>query len=158
MTNDKYTVMLDYLRQCPAMQGVLGFQTVDAQDGSLRVLTTGADAEYRRTYIDGSVLRRFDFTIEFYRTMSYVPYVEGTPEPIENIQDILDVQELIDWIDDQKSAQNFPEFGAGYVVDSITPMNDQPNLAWLDAVNYDPPLAKYTVNIRVEYMDYTRAI
>jgi len=155
---DKYKTMIEWLRGCDLMDTVLGFQTVDAQDGAIRVLTIGSDAEGRRTYIDGSVLRRFDFTIEIYKSLSDVPVGSDLSLSNQNIDQILDVQGLIDWIDDQRSSGNVPNFGNGYTVESVTSLNDQPNMAWLDAVNYDPPLAKYTVTIRVEYIDFTRAI
>ena len=70
---------------------------------------------------------------------------------------MLDVQELISWLDEQRYEGNAPDFGDQCVVDDVKSMNNEPVLAWVDA-QQAPPIAKYTVTVRVEYIDYTNSI
>ena len=74
-----------------------------------------------------------------------------------NVEDMLDVQGVIDWVEEQNDLRNFPDFGIECVVDSIQPSTDNPNLDGVDT-SLTPALAKYSITIQVNYLDNTKAI
>ena len=154
----RYEAMLGYLKQCPAMLGVINFQAADGQSDTIQVLTEAADAQNDRRFIDGSVEKRFDFTVAFYKPVTHAAYVLDRGSANINLEGLLDVQALIDWLDEQNAAQNYPDFGGKMRIDSVKSLNNEPVLAWIDSAHYSPPMAKYTVTVRVEYVDYTYAI
>ena len=153
---DKYTAMVDWLRGCPAMAGVLNFQAGKAKADTMQITTEGGDVQQSRKYIDGSEERSFNFVVAFYKPVLGNPYRPNTEN--HNITALLDVRALMDWIREQEQAHNYPAFPDGCVVDTVQTTHDEPVLAWVDTVNYSPPVAKYTVTIRATYMDYSRTI
>jgi hypothetical protein len=150
--------MLAYLSECPEMQGVLNFQAAEAGSGVIQVLTEGGEAQNNRKFIDGSVEKRFDFTVAFYKPVIHAGYIVDKGEANLNLEGILNVHALIDWLEEQNAERNFPDFGEDKQIDSVRSMNNEPTLAWIDGAHYSPPMAKYTVTVRVEYIDYSRAI
>lgn len=155
---NRYEAMLAYLAKCPAMDGVFGFQAGNAGSDAVQVLTEAGDAQNNRAFIDGSVEKRFDFTVAFYKPVSHAGYVVDKGVSNLNLESILDVQELIDWLEEQNALQNYPDFGEKKQIDSVRSVNNEPMLAWIDGEHYSPPMAKYTVTVRVEYLDRTNAI
>lgn len=155
---NRYEAMLAYLAGCPAMEGVFSFQAGNAGSDTIQVLTEAGDAQNNRTFIDGSVEKRFDFTVAFYKPVNHTGYVLDMGTANLNLEGILDVQQLIDWLDAQNAARNYPDFGEKKQIDSVRSMNNEPMLAWIDGEHYSPPIAKYTVTVRVEYIDYTNAL
>ena len=155
---NRYEAMLVYLSRCPAMQGVFSFQAGQARSDTVQVLLEAGDAQNNRPFIDGSVEKRFDFTVAFYKPVNHTGYMPDKGAGNLNLEGILDVQQLIDWLSAQNAARNYPDFGEKKQIDSVRSLNNEPVLAWLDGEHYNPPLAKYTVTVRVEYIDYTNAI
>ena len=115
---NKYKAMLEYLKKCPAMQGVLNFQAAKAAGNGIQVLTEAGEAQNNRTFIDGSVEKRFDFTVAFNKPVSYAEYAINKGAGNINLEGILDVQRLIDWLEEQNTERNFPEFGERLQVES----------------------------------------
>lgn len=154
----RYESTLRYLKTCPAMQGVLNFQAAEAGSDVIQVLTEGGDAQNNRSFIDGSVEKRFDFTVAFYKPVNHAGYVIDRGSANLNLEGLLDVQALIDWLGEQNTLRNYPDFGEKMQVDRVSSLNNEPVLAWIDGDHYSPPMAKYTVTVRVEYIDYSNAI
>ena len=154
----RYERMLEYLAQCPAMSGVFGFQAAKADGDTVQITTEGGDAQANRKFIDGSVEKHFDFTVAFFKPVIAAPYLLSAGTDNANLEGVLDVQALIDWLDTQNAARNFPDFGEKCQVDSVKSMSNEPMLAWIDGEHYSPPIAKYTVTVRAEYIDYTYAL
>lgn len=155
---NRYEAMLAWLAGCPAMEGVFSFQAGRAESDSIQVLTEAGDSQNNRSFIDGSIEKRFDFVVAFYKAVNHTGYVLDRGSANLNLEGILDVQELIDWLDAQNAARNYPDFGEKKQIDSVRSVNNEPMLAWIDGEHYSPPVAKYTVTVRVEYTDYTNAI
>lgn len=146
--------MLTWLSGCPALGSVFAFQAGMAGDGTTTITTEYAQGR-GRAFIDGSYERTFDLVIAFYKSLIAGPYVAAQGTANKNLGDIVDAQSMIDWIDAQTT---MPNFGAKCAVDRVYALTDEPVLAWIDSEQYEPPLAKYTITVRVEYIDYTRAI
>ena len=92
-----------------------------------------------------------------FRSISYLPIVIGTGYSNENVEDMLDVQGIIDWIEEQNDARNFPNFGTDFIIDSIRTGTENPNLNGIDT-NSAPALAKYSISVIINYLDNTKAL
>ena len=158
MSVDKNQVIIDYLMDCPQIQdSKLFFNYINAKNNSVQLITSGNDRIVHATYIDGSVLKRYTFNLIIFKSVTYNAIVKQVGYPDENIDDMLDVQGIIDWIDTQNDERNYPDFGEDCVIESISALTDNPEL---DGVNDDisPALAQYSISIRVEYLDNSKVI
>lgn len=159
---DKNQAVIDYLLTCPQIQAnPLYFNFLNAKDGNKQLITSGNDKTMNKPYIDGSVLKRYTFTIIDYRSLTYDAIVKplGTSEDYanENVEEAFDVQGVIDWISEQNDLRNFPNFGDTCEVDEIKTLTENPNLNGVDT-SITPALAKYSMSIQVDYIDKSKVI
>ena len=155
---DKNQAVIDFLLQCPAIaESPLFFNFVNAQTDNKQIITQSNDVSLNRVYVDGSVLRRYTFTIIDFRSVVYQPIPKIAGYVSENVEELLDVQGIIDWINEQVDHLNFPDFGDQCIVDDMRPTTDNPNLNGVDT-NSAPALAKYSISIQIDYLDLSKAI
>lgn len=154
---DKNQAIIDYLLQCPSIQNSpLYFNFIQAKNDNKQIVTVANDKLMDRTYIDGSVQKRYTFSIIDYKSIAYDAVVKQEGYTNENVDDILQVQEIINWIDEQEALRNYPNFGEECVIDDIRALSSNPNLNGVDT-NASPSLAKYSISIQVDYVDYSNA-
>lgn len=155
---DKNTAIINYLIQCPAIQdSPLYFNFVHGNEDDKQIITTSNEKTIDRPYIDGSILKRFTFTIIDFKSIAYRAVVKDDIHPDENVEDLLQVQDIIDWIEEQNDEQNFPDFGEDCVIEEIKTTANNPNLNGIDS-NVSPALAKYSISIQVNYIDYSKVL
>lgn len=155
---DKSQAVIDYLGNCPQISSnPLFFNFSEAKDNNKQLVIVPVDRIINRPYIDGSVLKRFTFTIYDYRSITYQALAKVQGYPNENVEELLDVQGIIDWIDEQNDAGNFPDFGTDCIIDSISVSTNTPALSAVD-VSLTPALAKYSITIMVDYLDRSKCI
>jgi len=157
---DLNQAVIDYLITCPIFKNnPLFFNAIEAKDENKQIVTTANNKKLQKPYIDGSVLKRFTFTIIDFRSITYQPIVKipGDAYKNENVQDMLDVQSIIDWIDEQQELCNFPDFGENCIVESIKALSENPNLNGIDTSS-TPSLAKYSISIQIDYIDNSKTI
>lgn len=154
---DKNQAIIDYLIQCPAIQNnPLFFNFIQAKNDNKQIVTVANDKLMDKTYIDGSVQKRYTFSIIDYKSIAYDAVVKQEGYTNENVDDILQVQQIIDWIDEQEALRNYPDFGSECVIDNIKALSSNPNLNGVDT-NVSPSLAKYSISIQINYVDYSNA-
>ena len=155
---DKTQAIIEYFLTCPGIQNTpLYFNFVNANDEDKQFVTTANDKNINQPFIDGSVQKRFTFTIIDYRSIAYQELPKLFIGTNENLEEYLDVQTIIDWITEQNILKNFPDFGQDCIVDNIATTTDNPNLNGVDT-NVKPALAKYSISIQVEYLDNSQRI
>ena len=155
---DKNKAMIDYLLSCPTiLNNPLFFNFVNAKDNNNQIITESNEKILQRPFIDGSVLKQYTITIILFKTISQNAIVKLDGYPDENVTELAMVQELIDWISEQETLQNYPNFGNDCTVESIGTTANNPNLDDID-VSVQPPLARYSVSIVVEYVDNSKRI
>lgn len=155
---DKNQATIDFLLQCDEVRNnPLFFNFITAKEDNKQFITVANDKSLNRTYIDGSVLRQYTFTIIDYKSVSMNALVTVPGYKNENVEDVLDVQGIIDWITEQAELKNFPDFGEGYTIQSMEALTDNPNLNGIDS-STSPALAKYSFTIRIQYLDETKMI
>lgn len=155
---DKNQAVINYLLTCPSIQNTpLYFNFINAKNDHTQFITVSNDTIINQPYIDGSVAKRYDFTIIIFKSISTNPISKNVLYPDENVEDMSDVQAVIDWIETQNENRVFPDFGSNCVIDSITTTTTNPNLNSIDTT-VSPALARYSITIRIEYIDYTKSI
>lgn len=158
---DKNQAVINFLNTCPYISGcAVFFNFANAKDTNKQIVSLASDKIMETPYIDGSVMKRYEFTVIDYKSASYnalVSFGELDPGTNENVEDMLDVQSIIDWITEQADLRNYPNFGNNCEIDKMSVLSDNPNIAGVDT-SMSIPLAKYSFTIRIEYIDNTKRI
>lgn len=155
---DKNQAMIDYLNMCPAIRdNPLFFNFINAKEDNKQFITIANDKALNKTYIDGSVLKRYTFTLVDFKAVVYQAVVKTPGYTNENVEDMFDVQGIMDWVNEQNKNQVFPNFGDDIIVQDIGTVTDNPNLNGVDT-STSPAQAKYSFSIQVNYLDLTDCI
>jgi len=157
MTVDKNQAVINFLLTCPAIiSNPLFFNFLQARDNDKQIVTQANDIALNKSFIDGSVMKRYAFTLMDYRSVAYqpLPKVEGYTS--ENVEELLDVQGIIDWVQEQADERNYPDFGSDCIVDDMRTTSNNPNLNGVDT-QVTPALAKYSITIQIDYLDKSKS-
>lgn len=155
---DKNKSIINYLITCQdIMNTPLYLNFVNAKNGVHQIQTIESDKNINSPYIDGSVKKRYSLTLITYLTISINPLVKVEDINNENVADLATVQKLIDWIDEQNTIYNYPNFGDDCIVEEIGTTTNNPRLDQIDATQSNP-LARYSFTIYVDYIDNSKRI
>ena len=150
---DKNQAIIDFLMDCPQLNNnPLFFNFTEAKDNNKQLLPLANDKVMDRTFIDGSVMKRFTFTLIDYRSVAYQAVVNQAGYANENVEELFDTQGIIDWITEQALNKNYPDFGNTCEIEDMIVLTDNPNLNGVDT-STKPSLAKYSFSIRIDYLD-----
>lgn len=155
---DKTQAVIEYLLTCPQItDSPLYFNFVNAKDEDKQFVTVANERTLHKPFIDGSVSKRFTFTIIDYRSVAYQEMARLNITANESVEEYLDVQALINWINEQEDLKHYPDFGTDCTVERIGTASDNPNLNGVDTQS-NPALAKYSISIQIDYIDYSKKI
>ena len=155
---DKNQAVIDFLIQCPSIaSNPLFFNFLNAKDNNKQIITQANDISLNNKFIDGTVLKQFVFSIIDFRSITYeaIPKQEGYTS--ENVEEMLDVQFIMDWVNEQADLGNYPDFGENCFIDDMFTTSDEPSLNGVDT-QVTPALAKYSMSIKINYLDTSKAI
>lgn len=146
--------------QCPQIQNnptYFNFTDADAEDNSKSIIISTSDKAIDRNFIDGSVLKRFTFTIIDFKSVVYqaLPKIPGLVN--ENVEDMMDVQSIMDWVTEQADNRIYPDFGEHCFIEEVRTTTNNPNLNGVDT-HTKPNLAKYSISILIDYLDTSKCI
>ena len=160
-TVDKNQAIVDFLKTCLKIKNSpLFFNFGDVKDGANQATIRSDDISLHRPYIDGSVLKRYTFTIDCFKSVAYNPVIEGAVgETIvnENVDEMNQVQEILDWINEQGDDGTFPDFGDTCIIEKMGTLTTKPDLVGVDTT-LNPPMAVYRISIQIDYIDNTKKI
>ena len=155
---DKNQAIIDFLLDCPTIAyNPLFFNFLQAQDENKQIITQSNDKMLNKRYIDGSVMKRFTFSIIDFRSVAYQPLPKVPGYTSENVEELVDVQGIMDWVNEQAEAENYPDFGEYCFIDSMTTTAENPNLDGVDT-SVTPALAKYSMSIQIDYVDKSKML
>lgn len=155
---DKNQAIIDYLTNCPYVENnPLFFNFGNAKDSDIQIVAQSNDVSLNKTYVDGSVLKRFTFNLLIYKSVSYNPLVTAEGYLNENIEEVKEVQNIIDWITTQNRLENFPDFGSDCTIESIEALTNNPSMNGVNS-SVMPPLATYNISINVTYCDFENTV
>lgn len=155
---DKNLAIVQFLAECPQIQAnPLFFNFINAKDNSQQVITQSNDRSLQTPFIDGSVQKRYAFTIVVFKSINHNPIVKQEGYADENIDELFDVQGIIDWIVEQQEARNYPDFGTNCIIDEMRATTENPNLQGVDT-SVKPSLAQYAITIQIDYIDISKRL
>ena len=163
MAVDKNQAVLDWLSTCPQVKNnPLFFNFINAKDENKQFVTVSNDIIIDKPYIDGSVMKRYTFTLIDFKSISYNPIVKnlGTSTSTlsnENVEEMLDTQGIIDWIREQEESHSYPNFGSDCDIDELIVTNNTPMLNGIDSTT-TPSLAQYGLTVYINYIDNTKKL
>jgi hypothetical protein len=153
----KNEAVVQFLMQCPVIQeNPLFFNFAHEDDGNNHFITESDVVKTK--YVDGSVLKQYTFTIANYSSIAHVAVVDEESGIIsQNMENMSKVQDILDWINEQASEFNFPDFGEKCAVDSMETITTDPDLDGIDT-SVNPPIARYSVGVRLQYIDKSKML
>ena len=153
---DKNKVMIKFLRNCPVIdKNPLYFNFGNIEDNSYQVITDSNDTSLSQPYIDGSILKRYTFYIDCFKTIAYNKVIKGYQD--ENLYDISEVQAILDWVNEQDRNKIYPDFGEDCLIDSMQSTTESPDLHSVEDTTTSP-IAVYRISIQIDYIDNTEKL
>lgn len=157
MQVDKNEAILTFIKSYEGISKASIFVNfINAKDNDIQYMTASNDVALNKKFIDGSTLKRYNFSLVFTKSIADI----AVPQNIsgsENIDDIADVQALMDWINEQGELHNFPSFGDECVIEEMHTTTENPSIDGI-STEVAPPLAMYSIEIRIDYIDYSHII
>ncbi len=158
MSIDKNQAVIDFLLECPTIaNNPLFFNFLNARNDDKQIVTQSNDTALDKRYVDGSIKKRYIFSIIDFRSVAYQPIPKVIGYTSENVEEMFDVQGIVDWVNEQNDLQNYPNFGNDCLIESMSTTASNPSLNGVD-VSVTPALAKYSISIQIDYIDSSRAI
>lgn len=153
---DKNKVMIEFLRNCPVIdKNPLYFNFGNIEDNSYQIVTESNDTSLSQPYIDGSILKRYTFYIDCFKTIAYNKVIKGYQD--ENLYDISEVQAILDWVNEQDKNKIYPDFGEDCLIDSMQSTTESPDVLSVEDTTTSP-IAVYRISIQIDYIDNTQKL
>ena len=137
---NKHDAVFAYMQLCPQVNDLF-FNFSTSENGDTVIATTSNEFEVQ-SFIDGSSLKWYDFSIIQYRELTTEPNDE------ENVSIMLDVESVMAWLLQQDANENYPDFGEKCEVQNISVLQDTPTVAGQDQRG-----AKYMFSVRIEFFE-----
>ena len=155
---DKNQIMIQFLMGCPIIQEKpLFFNFAEEEDDTNHFVSVSDDENTTKEFVDGSKLKQYTFQIISYKSLAHNPIREANIIADENLENMANVRGIMEWINQQGENKSFPNFGNGYIIESMQAINTDPSLNGVDT-SVDPPLAQYSITVRITYLDQTKMI
>ena len=153
---DKNQSMIDFLQTCDAIKNnPLFFNFGNIEENAHLANTRSDDVSLHKPFVDGSVAKRYTFSIDSFKSVANIPVIQGHSD--ENLSDLQEVQEVLDWINEQDDLQKFPDFGSDCIVEKMTTLTTKPELVGVDS-SMNPPMAVYRISIQIDYLDNSKKL
>lgn len=129
---------------------------INAKNDDVQLLTSENDTATNRKFVDGSVMKRYIFSIVITKSITSLAIAKDALMS-ENIDDLADMQQFMDWVNEQGDNQNYPDFGEDCNIEDMHTTAENPSI---DGINTEanPALALYSMEIRIDYIDYSKVI
>lgn len=154
---DKNKATLDFITTYEGIeQSPIFINFINAKDEDVQILTDSNEVSLNRPFIDGSVKKQYTFSIVVTKSITNLALAKDGLLS-ENIDDLADMQAFMDWVNEQGENRNYPNFGENCVIEEMHTTAENPSI---DGINTEvsPALALYTMDIRIDYIDYSKVI
>jgi hypothetical protein len=153
---DKNKSMIEFLQTCPIiLENPLFFNFGSVEDNAHLANTRSDDKSLHKPFIDGSVARRYTFSLDSFKSVAHNPVVQGFSD--ENLTDLDEVQKVLDWINEQDELQNYPDFGSDCPIEKMETLTTKPDIVGVDTSS-NPPMAVYRISIQIDYIDNSKKL
>lgn len=157
---DKNKAILDFITTYSGIAtSPIFVNFINAKDNDVQFVTSSNEKTLNRKFIDGSVMKRYTFSIMITKSITDLPTLKQLEEgeDNENITDLADIQAFMDWVNEQGENSNYPDFGTNCVIEEMRTTAENPELEGLNT-EVAPALALYSVEIGIDYIDYSKVI
>ena len=137
MANNKHAAVWEWLQTCPHI-GDMFFNAARAEDGNTQLVPSDQEVA---SYIDGSSLRNYNCALSRYLSYS------NDPNDAANIEAVVDLEAVADWVEAQEEAGTLPEFPDGAVQEARVLPNESGYM-----VLQDGTIAKYMLQFQIQYI------
>lgn len=157
MSVDKNKAILNFITTYPGIEtSPIFVNFINAQDEDVQVITDSNDVSLNRKFVDGSVMKQYTFSIVVTKSITDLAIAKDIMLN-ENIDDMADIQAFMDWVNEQGDNHNYPDFGEKCIIEEMHTTSENPSIDGItDEVS--PALALYSMEIRIDYIDYTKVI
>ena len=138
MKQSIHLALWEWFAQCEAITKLF-FNFSDTKDMDTVISTSGDLA--LETYIDGSERRRYSFELIRYLPATFSPNDSG------NIDMLMDVEAIVEWVTAQNDAGNLPVLPDGCTAESIEVLDSYAGYASAQ----DNDTAKYMIPFAMDY-------
>lgn len=154
---DKNKAVLDFIATYEGIEtSPIFVNFMNAKDDDVQFLTSSNEKALNQKFIDGSVMKQFIFSLAITKSITDMAIAKDLLVN-ENIDDMADIQAFMDWINEQGERYNFPNFGDDCAVEEMHTTSENPDLTGVNT-EVSPALALYNVEIRIDYIDYSKVI
>lgn len=136
-STSKHEAVWNWLLTCPHI-GDMFFNASRAEDGNTQLVPSDSLVA---EYINGSSLRNYNCALSRFLSYSYDPNDDA------NIDAVVDLEAVADWVEQQNRARTLPEFPDGIVNEARVLPNESGYMVAQDAT-----LAKYMLQFQIEYI------
>ena len=154
---DKNKATLNFIATYPGIEtSPIFVNFINAKDNDIQFMTTSNEVRLNRNFVDGSIMKRYTFTIVITKSITDMAIAKDLMDN-ENIGDIADIQAFMDWVNEQGDNQIYPDFGEECGIEEMHTTSENPSL---DGINTEvtPALALYSVEIGIDYIDYSKIV
>ena len=154
---DKNKAVLTFLANYSDIQNSPIFiNFINAKNDTIQFLTSSNDKRLNSPYVDGSVMKRYTINLVISKSITDMAIAKDILTN-ENIDDLADIQKMMDWVNEQGENHNYPDFGDKCVIEEMHTTAENPSV---DGINtaITPALCLYSMEIRIDYIDYTKVI
>lgn len=157
MSVDKNKAILNFITTYPGIEtSPIFVNFINAQDEDVQVITDSNDVSLNKKFVDGSVMKQYTFSIVVTKSITDLAIAKDIMLN-ENIDDMADIQAFMDWVNEQGDNHNYPDFGEKCIIEEMHTTSENPSIDGItDEVS--PALALYSMEIRIDYIDYTKVI
>ena len=138
MADSKHKAVWDWLIQCPHITDLF-FVFSQTDDGDVSLTPSESIVQ---EYIGGATLRTYDVAVTCASKCTF------EPNEIETIVNLVDFEQLGDWVEAQNELHNFPVFPAGSTVQEIRVL---PNEGGFVAAQ-DSSGCKFMLQFQIDYI------
>ena len=147
---DLITPFINWLLKSEYIQkNKLFLNAVQAKDNNVQIVTQQVAENEITKFVDGSKRYPITFSINTYKSISYDQIVKTMVSGNENVNDLLDVAKVIEFVGNMESNGDYPLFDNGITVEKVYCQYKTPNTPTIDAT-VSPALAKFTIPIIFE--------
>lgn len=158
MSIEKNAAVIEYLRNCPTIaNNPLFFNFAQKEDNNQLFVRYADSIETIQEYIDGSKEQLYTFTMIVYKSVAYNAMIAEHSD--ENLDEYIDVISIAEWLEEQNDNRVFPNFGDGYIIDSIETLTNVPIVNTRQTEDeMQPALAQYSLGVRIRYLDTNKVL
>ena len=142
----KWLLKSDYIKK-----NKLFFNAAKANNNNIQIVTQQISKDEDKEFVDGSVLHRILFTVFDYKSVQFNQLVKTKLEQDENLENLLAVGNINEFIAQMEKNGDYPVFGDKYEVQKIYSKYLTPSSPSFDTTL---SLAKYSIPIICEVLEY----